>query len=86
MREKIAEIVKQGIFEVTNCADLKCGDLILSVILTDALEALFTAETAAMREALQEARGCVQDMVYEFDDHEDKVILAKIDTALKGGK
>ena len=57
---------------------------------TTKLEALFTAETAAMREALTLSRKHIGHLLQNPDKYkktgETHEVLAKIDTALKGGK
>lgn len=53
MRKKIHQVVKLGIFEITGSGDLSCDGKLLSEVITDDIEALFTAQTQPLREALE---------------------------------
>ena len=91
MREKIAEIVdKIDIVCGFEGEDSLCRESIsCNACITDRLEALFAAETAAMRESLHEARPTLLHFWQQADKNEKKAIdsmVAKIDTALKGGR
>jgi hypothetical protein len=46
-KQQVEDAVKQSIFEVTGCADLKAGKLYLSKVLTKAILAAHNAELEA---------------------------------------
>ena len=78
MREKI-------ILTLGECTDE--DGFVLPDLAVPKLEALFTAETAAMREALQEARVELEYFQAGCDPSSTTdTVVAKIDTALKGGR
>jgi len=78
MREKI-------LLTLGECTDE--DGFVLPDLAVPKLEALFTAETVAMREALAEAR---TEIAYWIDregwSESSHNVIAKIDTVLKGGK
>ena len=76
MREKIARAMCPKKDPELNCDD--CVQELVCKPRIDALLALFTAETASMREALE--------AVKKADEYLPKALCEQIDTALKGGK
>jgi len=96
MREKIAEIVAIA-SGVKYCDEERETDLCqinntlaCNRCLTAQLEALFTAETAAMREALTEARPLLTErLTYctcQSEYNKVQRVIEIVDTVLKGGK
>ena len=78
MREKI-------LLTLGECTDE--DGFVLPDLAVPKLEALFTAETAAMREALHEAKMQIEYLHDMFKaTGSGNAVLAKIDTALKGGR
>ena len=85
MREKIAEIVKEAVNYTQpchSCPEYPCKKTTIKCA-TARLEALFNAETAEMREALQEARPYIvhEAIMFPLATH-PRELLEQIDTTL----
>ena len=77
MREKIADTVSECIKDVTGFPNITAGSKSLVGQLTPKLEALFAAETAALREEIKNLESTIDGLMnggeYEREDSQSNV-------------